>query len=208
MLVPGSYAGLTSGRLSGGRGQPVDMGENGHGSLAILLVGRGYEARIETDLEVAPPSVRVPGCVAAAPVCWNGWCRRCWKLPNTRNRWERQGTPAVNSWQAALLPPAPSASMEIIPGNRDLSFTRRQASPTGATHDCPVAGYPAAGDIGLTRWETSQARRAVGGAQRSQRERPPTLNSSPMTPVPPAALEFVKTISGTRCSGLGGQPRT
>ena len=97
MLVPGSYAGLTSGRLSGERGQRVDLDENGHGSLAILLWGRGYEARIETDLEVLPPSVRIPGSVAAAPVCWNGWCRRCWKLPNTKNRGERQGTPAVNS---------------------------------------------------------------------------------------------------------------
>ena len=54
-VVPGPYAGLTSGRLSGERGQRVDLGENGHGSLAILLGGRGYEARIETDLEVVAP---------------------------------------------------------------------------------------------------------------------------------------------------------
>ena len=208
MLAPGSYAGLTSGRLSGGRGQPVDLGENGHGSLAVLLGGRGYEARIETDLEVAPPSVRIPGSVAAAPVCWNGWCRRCWKLPNTKNRGERQGTPAVNPWQVALLPPAAWTSMKIIPGNRRLSFTRRRASPTGATHDCPVAGYPAADDIGFPSWGISPTRRAVGGAPALPKGAPPTLNYLPGVPAPTAALKFVKTISGTRCSGLGSQPRT
>ncbi len=64
-------------------------------------------------------------------------------------------------------------SMKIIPGNRNLSFTRRQVSPTGATDDRPVAGCPAAGDIGFPSWGISPTRRAVGGAQRSQRERPP-----------------------------------
>ena len=36
-----------------------------------------------------------------------------------------------------------------------------------------------------------------GALQRSQRERPPTANYSPRIPAPPAALEFVVTISGT-----------
>ena len=97
MLVPSSYAGLTSGRLSGERGQRVDLDENGHGSLAVFLGGRGYEARIETGPEEAPSSVRIPGYVAAAPVCLNGGCRRCWKLPDTKNRGARQGTLPVNS---------------------------------------------------------------------------------------------------------------
>ena len=37
---------------------------------------------------------------------------------------------------------------------------------------------------------------------------PPTANCLPRTPAPPAALKFVKTISGTPCLGLGGQSRT
>ena len=104
---------------------------------------------------------------------------RCWKLPNTKNRGERQGTPAVNPWQVALLPPAAWTSMKIIPGNRRLSFTRRRASPTGATHDCPVAGYPAADDIGFPSWGISPTRRAVGGAPALPKGAPPTLNYLP-----------------------------
>ena len=38
-VVPGPYAGLTSGLLSGERGQRVDLGENGHGSLTVFLGG-------------------------------------------------------------------------------------------------------------------------------------------------------------------------
>ena len=98
--------------------------------------------------------------------------------------------------------------MKIIPGNRDLSFTRRQASPTGGTHDRPVAGYPAAGDIGFPSWGISPTQRAVGGAPALPKGAPPKLNYLPRVPAPTAALKFVKTISGTRCSGLGGQPRT
>ena len=79
--------------------------------------------------------------------------------------------------------------MKIIPGNRDLSFTRRQASPTGATHDCPVAGYPAAGDIGFTSWGISPTQRAVGGA--------PALP----TGAPPNVELFVKDSGAT--GGLG-----
>ena len=86
---------------------------------------------------------------------------------------------------------------EIVSGIRGLSFTRRQASPTGWTNDRPVAGYPAARDIGLAPWKIPPTPRAVGGAQRSQRERPPTANYSPRITAPPAALEFVVTISGT-----------
>ena len=157
---------------------------------------------------MAPPSVRIPGFVAAAQVRLNGGSRRWGKLPNTKNRGEGQGTPAVNSWQVALWSPAPWASMKIIPGNRDLSFTRRQASPTGATHDCPVAGYSAAGDIGFQSWGISPAPRAVGGAPALPLGAPPTLNYLPGVPAPTAALEFVKTISGTRCLSLCGQSRT
>ena len=98
--------------------------------------------------------------------------------------------------------------MNIIPGNRDLSFTRRQASPTGATHDRPVAGCPAAGDMGFPSWGISPTRRAMGGAPALPKGAPPKLNYLPRVPAPTAALEFVKTISGTRCLGLGGRPRT
>ena len=98
--------------------------------------------------------------------------------------------------------------MKIIPGNRDLSFTRRQASPTGGTHDRPVAGYPAAGDIGFPSWGISPTQRAVGGAPALPKGAPPTLNYLPRVPAPTAALKFVKTISVTRCLGLSGRLRT
>ena len=98
--------------------------------------------------------------------------------------------------------------MKIIPGNRNLSFTRRQISPTGATHDRPVARCPAAGDIGFPSWGISPAPRALGGAPALPTGAPPKANYLPRTPAPLAALEFVKTISGNRCLGLGGQPRT
>ena len=100
---------------------------------------------------------------------------------------------------------APWTSMKSIPGNRGLSFTRRQASSTGATHDCPVAGYSAAGDIGFQSWGISPAPRAVGGAPALPTGAPPTLNYLPGVPAPTAALEFVKTISGTRCLSLCGR---
>ena len=58
-------------------------------------------------------------------------------------------------------------SMKIIPGNRNLRFTRRQALPTCETHDCPVAGYPAADDIGFPSWGISPTPRAVGGGRSS-----------------------------------------
>ena len=73
--------------------------------------------------------------------------------------------------------PAAWASMMMISGHRDLSFARRQASPTGATHDRRAAGYPASGWIGLTPWGISQTRRAVGGATTLPRGAAPTANS-------------------------------
>ena len=98
--------------------------------------------------------------------------------------------------------------VKTISGNRDLSFARRQASPTGATHDRPVAGYPAAGDMGFPSWGISPTRRAMGGAPALPTGAPPKLNYLPRVPAPTAALGFVKTISGTRCLGLSGRPRT
>ena len=82
------------------------------------------------------------------------------------------------------------------------------STPTGAPDECPVAGCPSAGDIWLTPWGISPTQRAVGGAPALPTGAPPTLNSSLRTPAPPTALEFVKTISKTRCLGLGGQSRT
>ena len=82
------------------------------------------------------------------------------------------------------------------------------STPTGAPDECPVAGCPSAGDIGFPPWEISPTPRAVGGAPALPKGAPPTLNYLPRIPAPPAALEFVVTISGTRCLSLSGRPRT
>ena len=97
---------------------------------------------------------------------------------------------------------------EDHPREPGLSLMGCQASSRDTAHDRPVAGYPAAGDIGLGLGTIPPTHAPWGAFQRSPRERPPTLKSSPGTPAPPAASEFVKTISGTRCLGLGGQSRT
>ena len=72
--------------------------------------------------------------------------------------------------------------VKTISGNRDMGFTGRQASPTGATTDRRAAGYLAEGDIGLAPWGISPTRRAVGGATTLPRGAAPTANSSPRIP--------------------------
>ena len=103
------------------------------------------------------------------------------------------------------MPPAPWASVKIIPGNRDLSFTRRQASPTCEAQIVLWPDIRRRVTLGFRRGEFPQLHAPWGALPTGA---PPTANYSSRISAPPAALEFVKTISGARCSGLGGQPRT
>ena len=155
------------------------MGENGHGSLEILLVGRGYEARIETDIEVLPPSVRIPGSVAAAPVCLNGGSRRWGRYRNPRRRWgalQRSPTGAPPNGELSAEDSSATGGLGIHEDHPRAPGPELHGT-AGITNGCDpgssCAGYPAAGYIGLTPWGISQTRRAVGALQRSQGERPP-----------------------------------
>ena len=110
------------------------------------------------------------------------WVDAVGNFSNSTRRGGRYNAPKGSGPHGELLAEDSGATetrgfVKTISGNRDMVFTGRQASPTGATTDRRAGGYLAEGDIGLAPWRIPPTPRAVGDAGKLPRGAAPTANS-------------------------------